>query len=160
MSGTTDTQLKKLMKGEKGFHGCFLNDNVPSPLKPGSYLISLDNSHWIALYNFGKKCYMFDPLALLFINEINIDLGKEFDFKKKLESQFGVGLKCNNQRVEDWKSDKCGQYCVEFLKHAAEGMDSAQMWINENSLHSYDKERGVSNRLYDEDINEVELGCS
>ena len=133
----TDLQLNKLMKGEENFNGCYMNTKLPTTLAKGSYLCCLGNAHWIAIYNFGTNCFVFDPLALLFMPEIGLEMAKAFPFRKALDKQFKGRVKYNDQRTEALESKDCGQWSVRYLKEAAQGKAHASKWLNEKTLIKY-----------------------
>ncbi len=126
---TSDSQLENMMKNEPSFNGVYASDELPYPLKIGSYIMNLDNhdkkgSHWTCLINYGKKLLYMDPLTL----------DPQEIHQKQFKKQFGKHVYYNKILIEPLLSKRCGQYCVDFLKHGIFGFDYAIKYLNENNL--------------------------
>lgn len=107
------SEIDKYMKKDKQFIGCFAFDSLPNfPLDLPAKLIintgasTTEGEHWIALLMNQKKCFYFDSFGLPVLNlEILRFLG--IHYKK---------LTYSNKCIQNYSSDKCGQFCIDFLK--------------------------------------------
>jgi hypothetical protein len=92
--------------------GVYSKDKLPFKRVAGSYIVNLQNhndgngSHWVAFQIFenAKVCY-FDSYGMLMPQELNSFL---FPFKP---------IATNNRQIQDLKSDKCGYFCIAFIKY-------------------------------------------
>jgi hypothetical protein len=92
--------------------GVFSKDMLPKERVAGSYIINLqdhndgDGSHWTTfkIFDNGKCCYM-DPFGMPMPTDVNSFLMK---FKP---------VAVNNRIIQDIKSDKCGYFCIAFIKY-------------------------------------------
>lgn len=92
--------------------GVFSKDMMPKERVAGSYIINLQNyndgdgTHWVAckIFDNGKCCYM-DAFGFPLPQEINAFL---MPFKP---------IACNNREIQYMKSDKCGYFCLAFIKY-------------------------------------------
>ena len=92
--------------------GVFSKDMLPKERVAGSYIINLqdhndgDGSHWVVfkIFNNGKSCF-FDPFGMPMPTDVNSFLMK---FKP---------VAVNNRIIQDIKSDKCGYFCIAFIKY-------------------------------------------
>ena len=106
---------QKFMK-DKAFIGCFPFDKLPAfPEKLPAKLIintgasSTDGEHWVALLLKPKSCFYFDSFGVPILNhEIHKFLQKKY--KKVTFSAL-----C----IQDYRSDKCGEFCIIFLKNVS-----------------------------------------
>ena len=106
---------QKFMK-DKTFIGCFPFDKLPPlPEKLPAKLIintgasSTDGEHWVALLLKPKSCFYFDSFGVPILNhEIHKFLQKKY--KKVTFSSL-----C----IQDYRSDKCGEFCIIFLKNVS-----------------------------------------
>ena len=104
---------QKFMK-DKTFIGCFPFDKLPAfPEKLPAKLIintgasSTEGEHWVALLLKPKSCFYFDSFGIPILNhEIHKFLQKKY--KKVTFSTL-----C----VQDYRSNKCGEFCIIFLKN-------------------------------------------
>jgi len=92
--------------------GVFSKDMLPKERVAGSYIINLqdyddgDGTHWTTfkIFDNGKCCY-FDPFGMFMPPDVNSFLMK---FKP---------VAVNNRIIQDIKSDKCGYFCIAFIKY-------------------------------------------
>ena len=106
---------QKFMK-DKTFIGCFPFDKLPAfPEKLPAKLIintgasSTDGEHWVALLLKPKSCFYFDSFGIPILNnEIHKFLQKKY---KKVTS--------STLCVQDYRSNKCGEFCIMFLKNVS-----------------------------------------
>ena len=106
---------QKFMK-DKTFIGCFPFDKLPAfPEKLPAKLIintgasSTEGEHWVALLLKPKSCFYFDSFGIPILNhEIHKFLQKKY--KKVTFSSL-----C----VQDYRSNKCGEFCIIFLKNVS-----------------------------------------
>ena len=104
---------QKFMK-DKTFIGCFPFDKLPAfPEKLPAKLVintgasSTEGEHWVALLLKPKSCFYFDSFGIPILNhEIHKFLQKKY--KKVTFSTL-----C----VQDYRSNKCGEFCIIFLKN-------------------------------------------
>jgi hypothetical protein len=92
--------------------GVFSKNQMPKERVMGSYVINLqdaedgEGTHWVACKIFdNKKCCYFDPFGLPAPPDINSFLMK---FKP---------IASNNRTIQDFKSIKCGYFCLAFIKY-------------------------------------------
>ena len=106
---------QKFMK-DKTFIGCFPFDKLPAfPEKLPAKLVintgasSTEGEHWVALLLKPKSCFYFDSFGIPILNhEIHKFLQKKY--KKVTFSTL-----C----VQDYRSNKCGEFCIIFLKNVS-----------------------------------------
>lgn len=92
--------------------GVFSKDLMPTERVAGSYIINLQNyedgggTHWTAckIFTNKKACY-FDSFGMPMPVEVNKFL---MPFKPIAQ---------NNRHIQDAKSDKCGYFCLAFIKY-------------------------------------------
>lgn len=92
--------------------GVFSKDMLPKERVAGSYIINLqdyddgDGTHWVCfkIFDNGKCCYM-DSFGMPMPPDVNSFLMK---FKP---------VAVNNRIIQDIKSDKCGYFCIAFIKY-------------------------------------------
>ena len=108
------TEIENVFREDNQFMGCFPYDALPNfPQKLPAKLIintgasSTEGEHWVALLLKPKKCFYFDSFGLPVLNcEIHRFLGCHY--KKIVYS---------NKCIQNYSSDKCGQFCINFLQH-------------------------------------------
>jgi len=96
----------------EAFLAFFPKDRVPIKLlhHPAKLIINLvisylGESHWVAVY-VPLHVFYFDPSG---------DLPPD-NIKNLLQSNYSSGFRANHSKIQDYLSDKCGLFCVEFLK--------------------------------------------
>ena len=105
-------EIENLLKNDAWFMGYYPHDKLPT-LKykaNGSIIINTGDSgtegqHWVALKMTKNKCFYFDSFGLYIVNE-NI---------RKFVSKYGK-VTYSNICIQDIRSEKCGQFCVAFVK--------------------------------------------
>ena len=92
--------------------GVFSKDQLPTERVAGSYIINLQDSgdgegtHWVAFKIFtNKNCCYFDSFGMPMPRNINAFL---MPFKP---------VATNNRTIQDIKSQKCGYFCIAFIKY-------------------------------------------
>ena len=92
--------------------GVFSKDKIPTKRIAGDYIINLQDyedgggTHWVAFKIFdNKKCCYFDPFGF----------GCPVDVKEFLTPFRPISY--NNRVIQDLKSEKCGYFCLAFLKY-------------------------------------------
>jgi hypothetical protein len=92
--------------------GVFSKNMMPKERVMGSYIINLqdyedgEGTHWVACKIFeNKNCCYFDPFGLPAPPDVNNFL---MPFKP---------IACNNRTIQDFKSIKCGYFCLAFIKY-------------------------------------------
>ena len=92
--------------------GVFSKNMMPNERVAGSYIINLqdyedgEGTHWVCCKIFSnKKCCYFDPFGMPMPVDVNKFL---MPFKPIAQS---------NRHIQDTKSDKCGYFCLAFIKH-------------------------------------------
>ena len=106
---------QKFMK-DKTFIGCFPFDKLPAfPEKLPAKLIintgasSTEGEHWVALLLKPKSCFYFDSFGIPILNH---EIHK---FLKKKYKKVTFSTLC----VQDYRSNKCGEFCIIFLKNVS-----------------------------------------
>jgi len=95
-------QLAKHYKIKK-YHGCFVDDRMPSKLSNGFYIINLDgHSHWCCLLKDDKNYFYFDSYG--------------FPASEEIEEQIGEYIYSTNQ-LQNINSSSCGYFCIAFMDY-------------------------------------------
>ena len=110
------SEIRQKFIEDKTFIGCFPFDKLPAfPEKLPAKLIintgasSTEGEHWVALLLQPKSCFYFDSFGIPILNhEIHKFLQKKY--KKVTFSTL-----C----VQDYRSNKCGEFCIIFLKNVS-----------------------------------------
>ena len=105
-------EIENLLKKDFAFMGCYPHDKLPTFKNKAdcSIIINTGDSgtegqHWVALKMTKNKCFYFDSFGLYIVNE-NI---------RKFVSKYGK-VTYSNICIQDIRSEKCGQFCVAFVK--------------------------------------------
>jgi hypothetical protein len=92
--------------------GVFSKNLLPKERVMGSYIVNLQDyedgggTHWTCFKIFDdKKCCYFDSFGMPMPSDVNSFLMK---FKP---------VACNNRHIQHIKSDKCGYFCMAFIKY-------------------------------------------
>ena len=108
------TEIEFILKTSKNFLGCFPLDELPHfPQRlPASLIVNTDTSigngdHWLALVLGKDKCFYFDSFGLPIVEEYLL---------KFLEPHYKVAT-FSDVCIQHIKSDKCGEFCILFVKH-------------------------------------------
>ena len=106
---------QKFMK-DKTFIGCFPFDKLPPlPEKLPAKLIintgasSTEGEHWVALLLKPKSCFYFDSFGIPILNN------EIYKFLQKKYKKVTFSTLC----VQDYRSNKCGEFCIIFLKNVS-----------------------------------------
>ena len=87
----------------KKYHGCFIDDKLPSKLHNGYYVINLNGrSHWCCLLKDGKNYFYFDSYG--------------FPASEEIEEQIGEYIYSDNQ-LQDMNSSSCGFFCIAWMSY-------------------------------------------
>jgi len=101
----TDKEVDELAKhyNIKNYHGCFIDDKMPTKLSNGFYVINLNgHSHWTCLLKDGKNYFYFDSYG--------------FPASEEVEEQIGEYIYSTIQ-FQNINSSSCGFFCVAFMKN-------------------------------------------
>ena len=101
----TNGELDELVKHYKikKYHGCFIDDKLPSKLHNGYYIINLNgHSHWCCLLKYGKKYFYFDSYG--------------FPASEEIEEQIGEYIYSTNQ-LQNMDSSSCGFFCIAWMSY-------------------------------------------
>lgn len=115
---STTIQLENFMKNDNHFLGVFSIDKLPIKLvpRPCKLIVNLDpsympRSHWTALF-FPKNGpgFYFDPSGHHPPDKI----------ETFIERNSPDGYLINESKVQQYWSNKCGLFCIQFLKNCPE----------------------------------------
>jgi hypothetical protein len=99
---TSSIYIDSVCKNIRGYHGCFIKDELPTKLERGYYVINLNGqSHWTCLC-IDDDSYYFDSFGFVAPTEVEKKIGKYY---------------WNNGQVQDIDSSACGYYVISFIKH-------------------------------------------
>ena len=101
----TNGEIDELVKHYKikNYHGCFIDDKLPSKLHNGYYVINLNgHSHWTCLLKDGKKYFYFDSYG--------------FPASEEIEEQIGEYIYSDNQ-LQNMDSSSCGFFCIAWMHY-------------------------------------------
>ena len=108
------TEIENILVTSKNFLGCFPLDKLPYfPQRfPASLIVNTDTSkgngnHWLALVLDKNKCFYFDSFGLPVVEKYLL---------KYLEPHYNV-VTYSDVCLQHIKSNKCGQFCILFVKH-------------------------------------------
>ena len=108
------TEIENILRTSKNFLGCFPLDELPYfPQRlPASLIINTDTSikngtHWLALVLGKDRCFYFDSFGLPIVEDYLL---------KFLEPHYNV-VTYSDVCIQHLKSDKCGKFCILFVKH-------------------------------------------
>ena len=129
---TSSTQIEKYLKNHSEFLGCFGTNNLPKALPqfPCSLIVNTDpttkpGDHWLGLVLTKNKCFFFDSFGLG-IMDLNIKIFLKQYYKK---------VSINNHCIQHLNSDKCGLYCIAFIKHVNSTM-TYEKFISKFNLYN------------------------
>ena len=107
------SEIEKIMRHDDTFIGCYPHDRLPNfnARKNFGTIINTGDSgtigeHWVAIKMTKHDCFYFDSFGLKIIEE-NI---------KKFASNYDKVI-YSNRCIQDFRSEKCGQFCIAFLKN-------------------------------------------
>ena len=110
------SEIRQNFMKDKTFIGCFPFDKLPAfPEKLPAKLIintgasSTEGEHWVALLLKPKSCFYFDSFGIPILNH---EIHK---FLKKKYKKVTFSTLC----VQDYRSNKCGEFCIIFLKNVS-----------------------------------------
>ena len=110
------SEIKKKLMKDKTFIGCFPFDKLPPlPEKLPAKLIintgasSTEGEHWVALLLKPKSCFYFDSFGIPILNN------EIYKFLQKKYKKVTFSTLC----VQDYRSNKCGEFCIIFLKNVS-----------------------------------------
>ena len=101
----TNGEINDLVKHYKikKFHGCYIDDRMPSKLSDGFYIVNLNgHSHWTCLMKDKKHYYYFDSYG--------------FPASEEIEEQIGEYIYSDNQ-LQNMNSSSCGYFCIAWMSY-------------------------------------------
>ena len=108
------TEIENILITSKNFLGCFPLDELPYFPKrlPATLIVNTDTAigngdHWLALVLGKDKCFFFDSFGLPIVEEYLL---------KFLEPHYNI-VTYSNVCIQHIKSNKCGEFCILFVKH-------------------------------------------
>jgi len=111
----------------KNYHGCFVDDRMPSKLSNGFYIINLDgNSHWCCLLKDGKKYFYFDSYG--------------FPASEEVEEQIGEYIYSDNQ-LQNMNSTSCGYFCIAWMHYMGSRKNKEAAFADFLSLFTKDTKK-------------------
>ena len=107
------SEINRRLENDQHFIGCFPYDQLPVlPEKlPVKMIVntgasSTKGEHWVAILLKPKSCFYFDSFGIPILDsEIKKFLGKKYN-------KITFSALC----VQDFRSNKCGEFCTYFLK--------------------------------------------
>ena len=99
-------------KDELDLIGVFSKDKLPTKRLAGDYIINLQNfedgggTHWVA-------CKIFDNKKCCYMDAFGFDCPPDI---KEFLTPFRP-FAFNTREIQDLKSEKCGYFCLAFLRH-------------------------------------------
>lgn len=112
---TSSSEINTFLKNDPVFMGCFPSDKLP-PMKgannPQSMIVNTQRAskpgeHWIALVMTKRHCFYFDSFGLPVI---------EFHITEYLSNYYSKVI-YSSVCIQDIDSNKCGEFCIGFVKH-------------------------------------------
>ena len=107
-------EIERLLDVNDTFIGCYPHDKLPQIEKKSniSIIINTANSksvgeHWVAMRMTKDKCFYFDSFGLPIVEEYLL---------KFLHPHYNV-VTYSDVCIQHLKSDKCGEFCILFVKH-------------------------------------------
>jgi hypothetical protein len=128
----TNGEIDELVKHYKikKYHGCFIDDKMPSKLSNGYYVVNLNgHSHWTVLLKDGKKYFYFDSYS--------------FPASQEIEDQIGEYIYSDVQ-LQDMNSTSCGFYCLAFMKWMEKNKNKELAYTNFLKLFTKDTKENES----------------
>ena len=107
-------EISEYYKIEPRFNGVYSRNNLPSKIKKGPYVISLDEyestgTHWVSLPVKANEVFYFDSFG---VEHIPKEINKFIDNKK---------IKASILRMQAYDSIMCGYFCIEFINYMLKG---------------------------------------
>ena len=121
---TSSIHLQSALSSHKTFGGCYHLNSLPCVTQlPKSYIILIDNSHWISLVLPRKKqcCYYFDSFGEGVKSQVLVDFLRKLSYKKIVYNQ--IQIQHNN-------SEQCGWFCFLFLMSVQTSKKEFRRFIN------------------------------
>lgn len=127
------SKIEKHLKRKRRFLGCFSKNNLPRfpSVLPASIIINDENpneKHWIAIQLLPDKCLYFNSFGITEV--INIKKSQPLGYLKRvsaiiepeiidfLRKKYNLqNILLNSYQIQDYKSKKCGLYCIAFIKN-------------------------------------------
>ena len=106
-NGLSSDEINMMLKGCPNFHGIYCKDELPSMLKPGWYIINMQDSrdgngtHWVC-FKTGKPLIYFDSFGIQPPIEVLRKAGGDILF--------------NQLQIQDIDSTACGWFCIACIK--------------------------------------------
>ena len=99
----TNGEIDELVRYHKikKYHGCFIDDKMPSKLSDGYYVVNLNgHSHWTCLLKDGKHYYYFDSYG--------------FPASEEIEEQIGEYI-YSDIDLQHINATSCGYFCIAWM---------------------------------------------
>jgi hypothetical protein len=133
----TNGEINQLVKHYKikKFHGCFIDDRMPSKLKNGFYVINLNgHSHWTCLLKDKNDYYYFDSYG--------------FPASQEVEDQIGL-YTFSDVDLQHLNSSSCGWFCLMWMKWMQQHKNKKLAFSNFLKLFSKDTKKNevILNKL-------------
>ena len=122
---TSNIEITKYLKDCRHFLGCFSSTNLPNfPQKLPTSLIVNVSGHWIAILLLKDVCLYFDSFGSQKYRNEKIC----YEVLNFLDNKYTT-LFVNGERVQDYSSIKCAEFCLAFIKNV-NSLDSYQLFLN------------------------------
>jgi hypothetical protein len=118
----TNGELDELVEhyNIRNYHGCFIDDKLPSKLHKGYYIINLNgHSHRCCLLKDGKKYFYFDSYG--------------FPASQEIEDQIGEYIYSTDQ-IQNMDSSSCGFFCIAWMSYMESHKNKESAFANFLSL--------------------------
>ena len=136
---TSSDEIEFYLRANSHFMGCFGINNLPKRLKfPCSLIINTDpttepGDHWLGLYLTKNKCFYFDSFGLGIMDQSIVTFLKQHYNK----------VTVNNECIQHHNSDKCGLFCVAFIKKVKSTNSYKKFISNFDSVHLLNNDKIV-----------------
>ena len=107
------SEIEEIMKHDDTFLRCYPHDGLPNfkGRKNSGVIIKTGDSdtigeHWVAIKMTKSSCFYFDSFGLEILDE---------NIKKFASNYYKVIY--SNCCIQDYRSEKCGQFCIAFLNN-------------------------------------------
>ena len=140
------TEIENILLTSKNFLGCFpMNELPPFPRTlPSSLIVNTDFStgrgeHWLALILKDDRCLFFDSFGVPLLDETLIEyLSSYYD-----------SVTYSNVAVQDFRSEKCGEFCILFIKNVKDRKTFRNFLSKFNTIDLLQNDFIVNSWLYD-----------
>jgi len=108
------SQIASALENTKLFRGVYSRDNLPKRFKkPAAFIVNTDSQkepgeHWVVIFVNKNNVEYFDPLGFP-------PIGKHFFEFVRCHTKRAFLYNCKT--IQNPASNKCGNYCIAFVKH-------------------------------------------